>query len=972
MKKKMHKILAVALTLTLLVGLVFGLAAVPAAAGTLTWDKEAFPAAGFAGKYFRDSSITALGPMAMAIDGTLFAGVEVNVPVVAQKLYKSADGGRTWSATTYAGGTIVDIAVSTEDADALWVADNTYVYRSLNGGTTFTTLTATGLWGAPLNALAVGYVDNDPYIFVGDLGGEIFTLNPGYGTTWQPTGSNALGSALVLDIACSPNFNTEADPLLMAVTLGASGTELWYKYGGGTWNTKSPTLMPVTLITASGANTAQIGFPDDFAADPTSKSESYIAIDDGGAAFGGVYWVAYTAVIGGAGVAVQTGDFTSVDIAGDIGDVSLVAGTNAGAVWHSTDGHGLVWTVNQEAPSGSGSTYVVLAQDFLASDEAYALASGTNAAFSLTEDGGGTFNDISLIQTGLTSINDLAFAGTDRYLATTSTGFNDSLWRYDGTYWERIANAADIDFVTLSREYSSDDAIFWADATTPDVWRSTDAGDTFRTLPYPPNSVTSLLALDDSTVLVGNTGGGIEKTDNGGITWSVKPAGINDAISFAVSPNFDSDSTLLAGTDGGEVFKSTTAGNSWLDTGFGGAAASNAYPAFAPDYATSGKFYAAGAVATAGGLAGDTNDLLIKSFFGTSWTSLYSDAGLSGYSATTDLPDSNDATGLVVAPDGTLYVSDSVGTAPSGITGVLRSLNGFTWQQATSGILATLDALHLSTGSNVLLGYETTFVWTFTDTLTGKVTLSSPVDAGTSGRVTSATITWQAMPGAFTYEYIYDVDSGFKSGVGGAAVSTSLTTATLSNLDPGRTYFWKVRGISPLYTNWSSVWEFTTALGEGQWNPFQGGIPEAPTNGATNVSLTPTFAWNAADWATGYEFVLATDAAFSSTVVSKTGSNALTATVYLSEETLSYETTYYWKVRATSKTSNSEWATAVFTTMAQATVAPTTTPPTYPTPTVIVPEAEAETPMYIWVIIGVGAALVIAMIVLIVRTRRVV
>jgi hypothetical protein len=153
-------------------------------------------------------------------------------------------------------------------------------------------------------------------------------------------------------------------------------------------------------------------------------------------------------------------------------------------------------------------------------------------------------------------------------------------------------------------------------------------------------------------------------------------------------------------------------------------------------------------------------------------------------------------------------------------------------------------------------------------------------------------------------------------------------------------------------------------LTAGQWNPFIGGVPEAPYNGATNVPLQPTFAWNAADWATGYEFILALDRQFTEPVVSKTGFNQLITTVFKDlEMTLEYDTTYYWKVRAVSKTSSSEWAMAVFTTIGK----PPTPPPTpKPTPP---PGPPPPTPTYIWVIIGIGAALVIAVIILIIRTR---
>jgi hypothetical protein len=256
----------------------------------------------------------------------------------------------------------------------------------------------------------------------------------------------------------------------------------------------------------------------------------------------------------------------------------------------------------------------------------------------------------------------------------------------------------------------------------------------------------------------------------------------------------------------------------------------------------------------------------------------------------------------------------------------------------------------------------------YEDTLTGKVTLTAPGDGSSTDKTDRVILSWKAMDGAKTYQVQYDIDPEFNGPFGGDLLESEPTNLDILGLDDGETYYWRVRVLGTKYedmfSNWSETWAFTTKLGAGEWNPFVGGVPEAPANGATNVSLTPTFAWNAADWATAYEFVLAKDAAFTDVVISKTGANALATTVFLCDQSLEYSTTYYWKVRGKSNTSASEWATAVFTTIGQPGQAPTAPPTPTPTP-------EPGTPVYIWVIIGIGAALVIAVIVLIVRTRRV-
>ena len=71
--------------------------------------------------------------------------------------------------------------------------------------------------------------------------------------------------------------------------------------------------------------------------------------------------------------------------------------------------------------------------------------------------------------------------------------------------------------------------------------------------------------------------------------------------------------------------------------------------------------------------------------------------------------------------------------------------------------------------------------------------------------------------------------------------------------------------------------------------------PTAPTDGSTGLATTPTFTWNAATGATGYDIQVATDPAFVSLVASASG---LTGTGFTPLSPLSGGTPYYWRVRA--------------------------------------------------------------------------
>ncbi len=90
-----------------------------------------------------------------------------------------------------------------------------------------------------------------------------------------------------------------------------------------------------------------------------------------------------------------------------------------------------------------------------------------------------------------------------------------------------------------------------------------------------------------------------------------------------------------------------------------------------------------------------------------------------------------------------------------------------------------------------------------------------------------------------------------------------------------------------------------------------GGSPGAatlnsPSNGATDVSLTPTLSWTAASGADSYDVQVATDAGFNSIVINEAG---VTGTSY-DASGLSTNTTYYWRVRGVNGCGNGAYSSA--------------------------------------------------------------
>jgi hypothetical protein len=219
-----------------------------------------------------------------------------------------------------------------------------------------------------------------------------------------------------------------------------------------------------------------------------------------------------------------------------------------------------------------------------------------------------------------------------------------------------------------------------------------------------------------------------------------------------------------------------------------------------------------------------------------------------------------------------------------------------------------------------------------------------------------------------------------------------------TSLMPGKTYYWRVRCIevkdyAPWYSPWSDARELNV-LGAIAFDI------QSPVPGSTGVTITPTLVWTEFPGALHYEIEIAEEPTLATielfSVLDIVHSSDQTFYKVEDEEALKYSTTYYWRVRAITGVAppappgppggpppppapSSEWLVGVFTTEAEPVEEEPTeiiveSPPvTVQPPDVTVEAPAAAIPAYLlWTIVGIGAVLLIALIVLIVRTRRVV
>jgi len=280
------------------------------------------------------------------------------------------------------------------------------------------------------------------------------------------------------------------------------------------------------------------------------------------------------------------------------------------------------------------------------------------------------------------------------------------------------------------------------------------------------------------------------------------------------------------------------------------------------------------------------------------------------------------------------------------------------------------DDLWITQGSNMLWALDrylyqpespyVDYIWMFEDTLATPVVQLLPADGELLATDTTATISWEPLDSATLYQYtIYSYCPTCPENMVPFVTGTDYRTCiVITGLTSGTKYYWKVRVAcdQPYVSKWSDLRTFDTALKSTT-------DLCSPICGASDILPTTNYSWDAVIGATGYELQVV--AASADGTVDWTGAEThpSTTNAFASIPGLQYSTVYYWRVRAVSAGAPSAWSECIFTTIAEPVVVE-------PTPPVVIEENEI-TPTWIWVIIGIGGALTIAVVILIVTTRRV-
>jgi len=688
-------------------GIVSDFKTATASTGEARWTRVNIPTEGDAGNWTLASGSNVQHPV-VAIDGTVYC--YANPSGSSYTLYKSTDHGYSWAPVSQVTDTIIDIATSPDDASIVYYATAANVYESVNAGASFVMLPRNP-GGAGSGNISITSIDvarlNSSYIITAatrdsdnsQYGGVYLLDKNDPFTGWIDTN---VGSYDIYAVAFPPSFTV--DRQLVAVVTDETDTIVTTKTGNLGWGT----LTGNATITGITPRKADIAFPDDHNA--TAGDSTFFVSIDSASGDGDVYVVSgvpapndsiATDLNIGSAYNLSNVDITSLAISVNTTSITLLAGAAGSTEVYTSTDCGLNWKRSLTKPTGQSHTSLCLAPGFASSGLAYAATTGTESAFSYTEDGGVTWNQSGLIDTAISSVLDLAVSpdysqDSTLFMVTLDSGHSEySLWRSPGggVKWQRMftstpTGAGSINLAEFSPEYGNNTQTVYLTGSSGSgsvIWKSANNGQTFTPQPVPFTIDTWTVAGDNRLFLCSYNGshGLLYQTINNGILYPTATVVGNLPLkSVVLSPDYQDDKTLLIGNTCGYVYWSNDDGISFSllpPYATSPPLTDKTFVAFDPGFNSNRVVYAACDTAA----TSSSNKRIYRFTIGKSdaWQSMDS-----------TLPVGSVLSQLLVSPEGVLYAANSQPLeAVSKKGGMERSLNptyplGPSFETVTDGL----------------------------------------------------------------------------------------------------------------------------------------------------------------------------------------------------------------------------------------------------------------------------------------------
>jgi hypothetical protein len=478
-----------------------------------------------------------INSIAIGIDSRTFFAVDIPN----SKVYKSLNGGVTWNdlsghvASSGAALPAWNIAIAPDNPNFVAIVTSDggsprEVFVSTDGGGTWQNTNSPAVDNIGAIAISPNYGGYDIAVGTrtGAGGGNVYILKSVGSGDWTSQGFT--GDILALKF--SPAYRTDLS--LLTISAHATGTYVNIGIHDVAANTTNwGTWGPVEVTTAGAGSsptvaqviTADVELPADFSGQAPSLRRMYVSLD-APTANAGIYrlddTVAYLLMPTPAPLRISSLAYYGTYSSGKLlaGEVFGNPNSAASMTWFTNAPvtcAGTCWYQAQKAPTGGGNSgfanaHVIWSPDgnraYCATGSAslnnpadwpsrYLIGSPLDeSAFSLSADNGETWNQLSLIDTEIDFLSDVAVtpASDIIYLASINNhgGINnfDSIWKttgpLTGKIWERVLclPSTGNDLILRTSNVDNDPAIYFASRLASDLRQSLDGGHTWHsTLP---------------------------------------------------------------------------------------------------------------------------------------------------------------------------------------------------------------------------------------------------------------------------------------------------------------------------------------------------------------------------------------------------------------------------------------------------------------------------------------------------------